>query len=62
MEAEAELKKRVSEFGSPYIYEALLDYLDFTLDVCAKLLPEDTDPIHYARLESLETVVHLSLD
>lgn len=62
MEADKILKCRLPELDQPYIDEIYLDNLDFTFAICERLLPEDTDPIHYARLEILKMRIHLTLD
>jgi hypothetical protein len=62
LDAETALKTQVAALSSPHIGEAHLDCVAFTLDICARLLPEYTDSIHYARLGNLETTIHLALD
>jgi hypothetical protein len=62
MEAEHAIKHRLDEIVFPDIFEEFLDYIHFTLDICARLLPEDSDPIHDSRLASLGTLIHLHLD
>ncbi len=59
VEAEAEIKRRLRMFDLPHLE---LENVDFILDICEKILPLDTDPIHYARLGMLVTYIHYALD
>jgi len=62
MEAEAAIKTQLMALDEPHLNEADLDILHFTLDICKRLLPSDSDPIHYARLDALGLAIHLALD
>ncbi len=42
---------KLNELNHPVGGEADLDNLHYTLQICAKVLPEDSNPLHYLRLE-----------
>lgn len=62
MDAETAIRESLTKLDLPHVAEWLLDCLDFTLDVCLRILPDETDPIHYVRLETLKMEMHLTLD
>lgn len=62
MEAEYAIKQNLKVLERPGIYESNLSTIDFTLDICQRMLPEDADPIHFARLHTLATTLHLILE
>jgi hypothetical protein len=62
VDAERALKERLIELDNPRIDQTTLDYMHFTLELCQRILPENTDPIHYGRLDALGTTIFFMLD
>ena len=62
MDAENAIKQRLSELVHPEITEEYLDQIAFTLDICARILPDDTDPLYFSRLEVLDSYIQLALE
>jgi hypothetical protein len=53
--AERWILDKFNELDHPTGGEADLENLQFTLHICAKMLPADSDPIHFIRLRWIET-------
>jgi hypothetical protein len=53
-DADRWVRETLAVLNSPVVDEPNLDALHFTLAICARVLPEDADPIYAARLEYLE--------
>ncbi len=52
--SEAWIINKLNELNHPTGGEADLDNLHYTLQICTKVLPEDSNPLHYLRLEWIE--------
>ena len=62
LEAEHALKRALAELGDPGNNAEALYCIDFTFDVCSRLLPPETEPIHLARLSALNKRLHFTLE
>lgn len=62
MEAEQVLKKRLAKLDDPNVHPSCLENIQFTLDICERILPQDADPIHYSRLSNLGMRIYFALD
>lgn len=62
MESEYAIKRTLDRMVHPQVYEEYLDFIDFTLDICDRVLPNDAEPIHWSRLDALKSCIHLALD
>jgi len=61
VDAERALQKQLARLDDPTIHFNTLPCMDFTLEICQRLLSESTDPIHYARLGMLASRISLAL-
>jgi hypothetical protein len=61
VDAEQSIRKQLSAISKPSIDKEQLDTIRFTFDICQRVLPVETDPIHFARLQMLETRLQRAL-
>jgi len=52
--AEERLRTVLNELENPFVDESYLVHLSFTLQICQRLLPPDTDLMQYVRLGYIE--------
>ncbi len=53
--AEERLRTVLNELENPFVDESYLEHLSFTLQICQRLLPPNTDLMEYVRLQFIET-------
>jgi hypothetical protein len=59
--ADAWIQETLQQLDDPGIAEVFLGNLIFTLDICARLLADEADPMHLARVQYIRELLEMAL-